>query len=108
MTLQWDALLVEMGFWCAWLVLHPWALLALRLLALKLYLQSAACKLLSEDPIWRRLEALDYHFETQPLPTPLGSALHHFLRYCPCLSKAACALVMALELLAPLLSFGER
>ena len=30
---------------------------------------SGAVKLLSGDPTWRDLAALDFHFETQPLPT---------------------------------------
>ena len=29
-------------------------------------------KLLSGDPTWRNLTALEYHFWTQPLPTPLA------------------------------------
>jgi hypothetical protein len=33
---------------------------------------SGAVKLLSEDPNWRNLSALSYHFLTQPLPTPLA------------------------------------
>ena len=37
-------------------------------LLFKLMFLSGATKLLSGDPTWRHLTALDYHFETQPLP----------------------------------------
>ena len=30
-------------------------------------------KLASGDPTWRDLSALSYHFETQPLPSPLAN-----------------------------------
>jgi len=33
---------------------------------------SGAVKLLSHDPTWRNLTALDFHFYTQPLPTVLA------------------------------------
>ena len=37
-----------------------------------LLFMSGAVKLLSDDPTWRTLRALDYHYYTQPLPTPLA------------------------------------
>ena len=35
-------------------------------------LMSGAVKIQSECPTWLGLTALDYHFDTQPLPTPLA------------------------------------
>lgn len=107
MALQWDALLHEMGFWTAALALHPLLpLVALRLMAVKVFLLAAACKLLAEDPLWRRLRALDFHFETQPLPSCFGATLRGLFRCCPCLSKMICAMTIAVEFMVPLLSFG--
>jgi hypothetical protein len=55
-------------------------------LVFKLMFLSGATKLLSGDPTWRDLTALDYHFWTQPLPTwtawyaaHLPSAAHRLL-----------------------------
>jgi hypothetical protein len=80
LSFQWDALLLETG-----LLAILWAP-ATRLLGrnerapselarflivfllFKLMFLSGATKLLSGDPTWRQLTALDYHFETQPLP----------------------------------------
>src|SRR5207247_8893559 len=43
-----------------------------RWLVFRFLFLAGAMKLLSGDPTWRNLTALDYHFWTQPLPTPLA------------------------------------
>ena len=35
-------------------------------------------KLISQDPSWDKLTALNYHFKTQPLPTVFAWYAHHF------------------------------
>ena len=73
MTFQWDLLLLEVGFLAIFLTggsrivvwLYRWLLFRYMFMA-------GAAKLLSGDPTWRNLTALEYHFETQPLPTPLA------------------------------------
>ena len=82
MSFQWDVLLLEAGLIACFLA--PWsrsstnaapsrgALWLMRLLLLKLMLQSGLVKLFSGDPSWRDLTALTYHYWTQPLPTPLA------------------------------------
>ena len=76
---QWDALLLETGFLAIWLA--PWALRThwrdlqaprplplwlLRFLLFRLMFASGVVKLGSQDPTWRNLTALQFHFETQP------------------------------------------
>jgi hypothetical protein len=80
LSFQWDALLLETGLlamlWApvTWRLGHgerrPPALARLLLVFLlfKLMFLSGATKLLSGDPTWRSGSALDFHFETQPLP----------------------------------------
>jgi hypothetical protein len=83
LNFQWDLLLLEAGFLAIFLTggsrivvwLYRWLLFRYLFLA-------GAAKLLSGDPTWRDLSALDYHFWTQPLPTPLAwyaSQLPHWL-----------------------------
>ena len=82
MSFQWDILLLEVGFVCIWLSPklrptsrdppHPASLWLLRFVCFKLMLMSGAVKIQSECPTWLGLTALDYHFDTQPLPTPLA------------------------------------
>jgi hypothetical protein len=80
LSFQWDALLLEAGLlailWAPlqWLprgreppasTVARWLLV---FLLFKLMFLSGLTKLLSGDPTWRSATALDYHFETQPLP----------------------------------------
>ncbi|MEZ5501509.1 MAG: lipase maturation factor family protein [Halioglobus sp.] len=73
MSFQWDILLLECGFLAIFLpsnpVLFSWLY---RWLLFRFMLQSGLVKLLSGDPTWRDLTALDFHFTTQPLPTVLA------------------------------------
>lgn len=88
---QWDILLIEVTFAAIW-ISHAgfWAPFAgalsdppaksgvrlLRLIGFKLVFSSGVMKYRSGDPTWRNLTALDYHYETQPLPTWVGWFAH--------------------------------
>ena len=73
MTFQWDSLLLETGFLAMFLTGGSRIVVWLyRWLAFRYFLLAGAVKLLSGDLTWRGLTALQYHFWTQPLPTPLA------------------------------------
>ena len=87
LAFQWDLLLLETGFLAIFLapwrpLEGPWlkgsgrpsgvVLWLLRWLLFRLMFLSGCVKLLSGDPTWRNLRALQYHYWTQPLPTPIG------------------------------------
>jgi hypothetical protein len=87
---QWDGLLIETGFLALFLAPHRLrsrprsdpapprvGLWLLRWLLFRLMLSSAAVKLTSGDPTWRSLNALRYHYETQPLPPWTAWYAHH-------------------------------
>jgi hypothetical protein len=57
------------------------------------------------DPCWRDLTALDYHFETQPLPNPLSRWFHFLPRV---LLRAGVVFNHVAELVAPWFVFGPR
>jgi hypothetical protein len=57
------------------------------------------------DPAWRSLTALDYHFETQPIPNPLSRWFHFLPR--PAL-RIGTGFNHAAELGAPWFAFGPR
>jgi predicted DCC family thiol-disulfide oxidoreductase YuxK len=83
MGFQWDSLLVETGFLAIFLTggskIVVWLF---RWLVFRYLFLAGIVKLLSGDPTWRDLTALDYHFWTQPLPTPLAryaAQLPHWL-----------------------------
>jgi hypothetical protein len=67
--------------------------------------ESGAVKLLSGDPTWRNLTALSYHYETQPLPTPVAWYAYQL----PSLvQKISVVGVFAVELILPFLFFATR
>jgi predicted DCC family thiol-disulfide oxidoreductase YuxK len=73
MSFQWDLLLLETGFLAIFLTAGSRIVIWLyRWLVFRYFLLAGAVKLLSGDPTWHDLTALEYHFWTQPLPTPLA------------------------------------
>jgi predicted DCC family thiol-disulfide oxidoreductase YuxK len=73
MSFQWDLLLLEAGFLAIFLTGGSRILIWLyRWLLFRYLFLAGAVKLLSGDASWRDLTALEYHFWTQPLPTPLA------------------------------------
>jgi hypothetical protein len=115
---QWDALLLEAG-WLGVLAAPAgtrlrWgrgdpsprlALSLLRLLAFRLHFESGLAKVQSGDRAWRDGSACAYHYETQPLPTPLAPRAHRLPRWFHVLSTT---LVRLLETVVPLAAFGPR
>ena len=105
MGYQWDFLLLEAGFLTIFLkpvFLRVWLF---RWLLFRLIFESGAVKLLSHDPSWRNLSALAYHYQTQPLPTPVAWYMYQLpLAF----QKVSTAFVFIIELGFPFLIFGSR
>ena len=114
---QWDTLLLEAGFLGVFLA--PWSLrlsarspapsragLALAWwLAFRLFFFSGFVKLASGDPTWWTLEALGFHWWTQPLPTWTA---WWAARLPDAFDRAGVAATLAIELLLPwLIPFGR-
>ena len=118
LSYQWDALLLETGFLA--IVLAPWTRYerlqnlahppraAVRLmlwLLFRLMVGSGAVKLTSGDPTWHDLTALAFHFETQPIPTPIAWYAHSLPLW---FLKASTAGVLAIEVGVPFLILAPR
>jgi hypothetical protein len=115
---QWDALMLEAGFLAIFFaplkfyagrtasVEPPRIVLwLLRWLLFRLMLESGLVKLISHDPVWHDFTALDYHYETQPLPTWIGWYAHQL----PAGLQKFCVVAMfAIELGTPFLIFCPR
>jgi lipase maturation factor 1 len=118
LSFQWDALLLETGFLAIFLApltvrerlrnladpprVAVWLLLWL---LFRLMVGSGAVKLTSGDPTWHHLTALAFHFETQPIPTPLAWYAHLLPLW---LLKGATAVVLAIEIGAPFSILAPR
>jgi hypothetical protein len=106
-TFQWDTLLLESGFLAIFLADAPTRLIVLlyEWLLFRLRFLSGYFKLASGDPSWRDFTALDYYFETQPLPH-VGSWYAHQLPQW--LLKAGVGFTLFAELVVPFFIFLPR
>ena len=117
LSFQWDVLLLETGFLAIFFApLHlretftrasqsstafSWLL---RWLLFRLMFASGFVKLAS-DEVWRNLTALNFHYETQPLPTWFGWYAHQLPEW---FHKASVIGMFAAELVVPFLIFAPR
>jgi hypothetical protein len=115
---QWDVLLQETGFLAIFLAplqLRPGLLREappslpviwlFRWLLFRLMFMSGVVKLRSGDATWRGLTALAYHYQTQPLPTPLAWYAHHLPGW---FHRLSAAIMFVIEVPVPFLIFGPR
>ena len=106
MSYQWDLLLLESGFLAIFLTggsrivvwLYRWLLFRFMFLA-------GLVKIMSGDATWQNLNALSYHFWTQPLPSPLAWYAAQLPGW---LLSGVVVAVLALELMLVFLIFAPR
>ena len=106
MNFQWDTFLLETVVVAFIMSLRPITGVWLaRWLLFRFMFMSGVVKLISGDPNWRNLTALNYHFLTQPLPTPLA----WYVAKLPAgLLQAANASMFVVELALPFLILCPR
>lgn len=115
---QWDVLLLEAGFLTIFLSSftkrdrlttasepRPAFVWLTRWLLFRLMFSSGVVKLLSGDKTWRNLEALNFHFETQPLPTWIGWYFH---QASAAVHRQLTIAMFAVEIAVPFLIFLPR
>ncbi|MBX3746962.1 MAG: lipase maturation factor family protein [Verrucomicrobiae bacterium] len=118
LSFQWDTLLLETGFLAILLAPGGWrlgrpgerppsaiAIGLLRWLLFRLMFQSGVTKWIYGDQAWRSWTALTFHYETQPLPTPLAWWAHHLPEL---VHRAACGGMYVVEWFVPFLFFAPR
>lgn len=105
MSFQWDLLLLEAGFLSIFIGYSRVVIWLFRWLVFRLMFLSGAVKLLSGDQAWRALTALGFHYQTQPLPTPLAWVMSGFPMW---FHRWEAAFVFVIELIAPFLIFTTR
>ncbi len=105
LNFQWDILLLEAGFLAILLGFSPVVIWLFRWLLFRLMLMSGAVKLLSGDPTWKNLSALQFHYQTQPLPTPIAWYAQQLPGW---FQHASVVFMFAIEFGAPFLIFAPR
>ncbi|MGH7808517.1 MAG: lipase maturation factor family protein [Thermodesulfobacteriota bacterium] len=118
MSFQWDNLLLEAGFLAIFITpiqVLPrlsresppsWAMVWLfRLLLFRLIFSSGFGKLSSGDPTWRNFSALDFHYFTQPLPTPIAWYMYQLPEW---FHRLSVGFMFFIELVVPFFIFTPR
>lgn len=118
LSFQWDILLLEVGLVAILLAPATWRLSSpragepsrvahflVKFLLFKLMFLSGVVKLNSGDDSWANLTALNFHYESQPLPSWTSWYVHQFPEQFQALSIAV---VFVIELALPFLIFGPR
>lgn len=105
MSFQWDMLLLEAGFLAIFLGSSRIVVWLFRWLLFRLTFLSGAVKLLSHDVSWRNLTAMSFHYETQPLPTPVAWYAQQLPFW---FERASTGMVLFIELAIPFLVFAPR
>lgn len=110
MGFQWDLLLIECGFLGLLLSLSTGRLRSAviwlwRWLLFRFMFLSGVVKITSGDAAWWDLSALQYHFETQPLPTAAAWFAHQLP---PWVLQGATLATLVIELAVPFLLFLPR
>ena len=117
LSFQWDVLLLEAGFLAIFFAplrirdafarvseISGAFLWLLRWLLFRLMFASGFVKLAS-DAVWRDLDALNFHYETQPLPTWIGWYAHQLPNW---IHEISVMSMFAVELGIPFLIFAPR
>ncbi len=118
LSFQWDILLLEVGFLSIFLaerhilakilsLSYPSEIIVwlLRWVLFRLLFESGMVKILSQDPNWRQLTALDYHYWTQCLPHILSWYVHQLPAW---FDKVSVLIMFFIELVAPFFFFLGR
>ncbi|MDA2922186.1 lipase maturation factor family protein [Patescibacteria group bacterium AH-259-L07] len=118
LSFQWDIFLLEVGFLAMFIA--PWRfkdhptdkthastliVWLYRLLLFRFIFSSGAVKLLSGDSLWRNLKALTVHYQTQPLPTPIGYYVHQLPVW---FHEFSLIIMFGIQLIIPFLIFAPR
>ena len=105
-NIQPDALILEVGLFAIFLTAGSRIVIWLfRWLLFRFMLLSGLVKLLTHDPSWAQLTALNFHYETQPLPTPVAWYAHQLPEW---FQQVSVLSMFGIELVLPWLIFMPR
>ncbi|NOQ13937.1 MAG: lipase maturation factor family protein [Methyloprofundus sp.] len=103
---QWDVFLLEIGFLAIFLTWGSgFVILLFRWLLARFMFMGGVVKIASGDTSWANLTALNFHYETQPLPTPLAYYAFHLPEW---FHKLCVGGVFFIELVVPFFVFFPR
>lgn len=109
LSFGWELFLMEISINAFFLSLttipNPFIWISINFLLFRFHLQAGAVKLLSGDPNWRNLTALNYHYLTQPIPNTIA---WYFKKLPLWFQKFSCLNMFIIELILPFGVFGNE
>ena len=105
LNFQWDSLLLEVGFIGIFFAFSPPApllIFALWFLLFRFLFSSGITKLLFGSREWQALTAMEYHYETQPLPNRIAYYMHKQSKY---FAKLSVVVTYFFEIVVPFFFF---
>ncbi len=103
---QWDAFLLETGFLAIFLTWGSGIIILLyRWLLARFMFMGGLVKIASGDPTWANLTALNFHYQTQPIPSPVAYYVYQLPAW---LHKLSVGGVFFIELVVPFFVFLPR
>lgn len=101
LAFQWDVLLLEVGFAGFIFSLQtpplPIVIFLMWMILFRFMFSSGVAKFLLGSQEWRDLSAMEYHYETQPLPNKIAYFLHHqpkFIAHLTTIATFICEMIL--------------
>lgn len=102
LSFGWETFLLEITFNTSFLVLtptpNPFIWISLNLLLFRFYFLGGVSKLLSQDPNWKNMTALAFHYESQPLPNTQAWYAHKLPLF---IQKVSTFVMFIIEIVVP-------
>lgn len=106
LSFQWDILLIEVGFAGVIFSMQtpplPIAVFLMCVILFRFMFSSGVVKFLTGSQEWRNLTAMQFHYETQPLPNRLAYYFHQFPKG---FAQFSTVMVFLVEIVVPFLIF---
>lgn len=107
LSFGWEGFLLEITFNAIFLTLltpaDVFIWISINLTLFRFHFQGGAVKLQSGDPNWRNLTAVDFHYQSQPIPNTIAWYAHKLPMW---FQKTSTALMFFIELVVPFGIFG--
>lgn len=107
LSFGWEGFLLEItanAFLLSWSSPpNPIVWISLNMVLFRFHLQAGAVKIQSQDPNWRNLTAVKYHYQSQPIPNFVAWYVYKLPMW---FHKFSTALMFVIELVVPFAMFG--
>mgnify|MGYP000048754764 CR=1 FL=1 len=109
LSFGWEVFLMEITINAFFLAMteipNPFIWISINFLLFRFHFEAGIVKLLSNDPSWKNLTAMYFHYQTQPIANTTAWFAHKLPMW---FHKASCLLMFIIELIIPFGIFGNE